>query len=162
MESVTIPSVIVKRIRREAEKLGVSLEEYIVEILLQKLDPYDKAREYIESAKELLEEAEEELAKNDIRQAAEKIWGATALAIKAYAYWRDKRRLSNHKELWEYKDIVAEELGEWVRAVFQRASSLHICFYEGWCTRKDVEDIRDIVRKLVKSISEKIIEKKIG
>lgn len=159
MEVITISSVVVKRIKREAERLGIPLEEYIVEILSQKLDPYDRAREYIESAKELLEEAEGELAKNNIRRAAEKIWGATALAVKAYAYWRDKRRLSNHKELWEYKDVVARELGDWVRAVFQRASSLHMCFYEGWCTRQDVEDIHGIVRKLVKSIAEEIIGK---
>ncbi len=59
--------------------------------------------------------------------------------------------------MWEYKDVVARELGDWVRAVFQRASSLHMCFYEGWCTRQDVEDIYGIVRKLVKSIAEEII-----
>ncbi len=156
MEVITIPSVVVKRIKREAERLGVSLEEYIVEILSQQLDPLDKAREYVESANELLKEAEEELAKNNIRQAAEKIWGATALAIKAYAYWKDNKRLSSHKELWEYKDRVARDLGDWVRAAFQRAGSLHVCFYEGWCTRHDVEDIHNTIGKLVKSVMEKI------
>ena len=157
MAVITIPNIIVERIKREAERLGVSLEEYIIEILSQGLDPTDRAREYIESVKELLKEAKEELTKGNIRQSAEKIWEVTALSIKAYAYWRDNKRLSNHKELWEYKDKVAKELGEWIRATFQRASSLHVCFYEGWCTEQDVKDVYDVVKKLVESIAEKIL-----
>ncbi|BEP18346.1 hypothetical protein PYJP_16980 [Pyrofollis japonicus] len=51
--------------------------------------------------------------------------------MKAYALWREGRRLASHRELWEYKDCVAEELGAWVRFVFQRAAGLHTCcFYE--------------------------------
>lgn len=71
--AVLVPRSIVEYVRREAEKLGLSLEEYIVEVLVQGLDPRDRAVEYIEAAKELLEEAREELKKGNIRQAAEKI-----------------------------------------------------------------------------------------
>jgi len=160
MVIVTIPSSVAERIKREAEKLGISFEEYLIEIFSQGLDPSSRAKEYIESAAELLNEAINEISRENIRQAAEKIWGATALAIKAYAYWKDKRRLSNHKELWEYKDKVAEELGKWVRAVFQRASSLHICFYEGWCTKQDVEDTYEDVKKLVEVLRNRILGQK--
>ncbi len=53
------------------------------------MDPRDKAREYIEAARDLLEQTREELEKGDARQAAEKLWGAATLAVNAYAAWMD-------------------------------------------------------------------------
>lgn len=41
----------------------------------------------------LIGRAREELAKGNIRQAAENVWGAAALAVKAYAAWKEGRRL---------------------------------------------------------------------
>ncbi len=86
--AIVLPGRIVELARREAKKLG--LEEYLVELVIQQLDPKDRAVEYIEVAKKLLEEAKKELEKGNIQQAAEKAWGATALAIKAYAWWKEK------------------------------------------------------------------------
>ena len=79
---------------------------------------------------ELLRQASIEVDEGDIRQAAEKIWGAVVLSVKSYALWRDGRRLSSYHELWEYKDVIAQELGGWVREVFREAGTLHIRFYE--------------------------------
>jgi len=131
---------------------GFLWREYVVEALLQGLDPRERVLEYLEAAAWLLEEARRELERGDVRQAAEKVWGAVALAVKAYAYWREGRRLASHRELWEYKDRVAEELGSWVRSVFQRAAALHTCFYEGWCTGRDVEDVYPEARRLVEAV----------
>ena len=154
--SIPIPRKIAERVRREAEKLGLSLEGYVVELLVQSLDPKDRALEYIEAAKELLLQARVELGKGDLRQAAEKMWGATALAIKAFAEWREGRRLSSHRELWEYKDVVANELGEWVRDSWNAGNSMHTCFYEGWCTKTDVEKNLAKIEKLVREIEARI------
>ena len=44
------------------------------------------------------------------------------MTIKAYAYWKDGRRLKSHRDLWEYKDKVADELGGWVGRLFREAS----------------------------------------
>jgi len=156
--TITIPRRVAERVHREAEKLGISVEEYLLELLTHNLDPLDKAREYIDVSKELLEEANKELKKGNIRQAAEKTWGASALAIKAYAYYKEQRRLESHADLWRYKDIVARDLGEWIADVFRQACSMHTCFYEGWCTEKDVEKVLSLVEKLVKAIMERIKE----
>jgi len=51
--------------------------------------PKDRVRGYIGAAKGFLEHAREELEKGNIRQVAEKVWGATVLAIRAYAEWRE-------------------------------------------------------------------------
>ena len=149
---IVLPSRIGERIRREAERLGVTVEEYIIELVEGEADPRERALDYIEAAGLLLERARRELSEGDVRQAAEKIWGAVALAVKAYAAWREGRRLASHRELWEYKDVAARELGEWVGRVFREASSLHTCFYEGWCTRRDVEAVLAEAEKLVEEI----------
>ncbi len=140
--------------REKARRLGLSPEEYVLEALFRELDPPARARGYIEAAEHLLDQAEEELKTGDVRQAAEKVWGAAALAVKAYAEWREGRRLASHRELWEYKSVLEEELGGWVYDVWMAAQGMHTCFYEGWCTRSDVEEALRRVRRLVKAVGE--------
>jgi len=147
---------VARRIWEEAERLGVTPDEYLLELVTQGLDPRGRAVEYVEAAEELLEEAREELQKNNVRQAAEKVWGAAALAVKAYAYWRDGKRLTSHGELWEYKRRLIRELGEWVGDAWARATEMHVCFYEGWCSGEDVEASMKHVRKLVREVASRI------
>ena len=153
---VKLPRSIVRRLYSEAEKKGMSLEEYLLELVLQNLDPSERAREYIMAADELLKQAREELDKGDIRQAAEKAWGAAALSIKAYAEWRDHKKLTSHGELWKYKDLIAERLGGWVRDAWMYANSMHTCFYEGWCSKKDVSTAIKFIEKLVNNVKKEI------
>ncbi len=156
--AIVVRGRLAQRVREEAAKRGVSVDEYLAELLSRDLDPRDRALEYIRVAESLVEEAREELDKDNARQAAEKLWGATALAVKAYAYWREGRRLSSHRELWEYKRILEDELGKWVYEVWAIAQSMHICFYEGWCTKRDVETAVKYVEKLVMEIASRIKE----
>ena len=137
-EVIVLPKAIVDRVRKEAERRGLSLGDYIIDLLSQGLDPKDRAREYVIAAEELLKQAEEELKKEDLRQAAEKAWGATALAVKVYAYWKEGKRLSSHGELWEYSRVISKEMGTWVLEVWNQASGMHTCFYEGWCTKEHI------------------------
>ncbi len=150
--TVTIRGRLARRVRDEARRLGLSVEEYLVELLSQGLDPRDRAREYAEAARDLLEQAWEELERGDWRQAAEKLWGAAALAVKAYAYWREGRRLTSHGELWEWKRRLEGELGEWVSDAWAQANTMHICFYEGWCNSEDVRKAYERVKKLVEDV----------
>ena len=110
----------------------------------------------LEAARELLNQARRELEEGDVRQAAEKTWGSAALAVKAYAYWRDERRSSSHEELWEYMRLMAGEMGSWVRVAWMYANGMHMCFYEGWCAREDVEDALEHVEKLVEAVASKV------
>jgi len=139
-------------LREKASSAGVSVEEFLFDILLRDVDPVVGAGKYLEGAEELLEEARKELEEGNLRQASEKIWDACALAIKAHALARKGVRLESHRDLWVYKNEVARELGEWVRIVFKLADSMHRNFYEGLATREDVEDVLREVEKLVESI----------
>lgn len=154
--AIKLPRSVVERLRREAEKLGLTLEEYIVELALQGLDPPEAARGYLEAALNLVEEAREELGRGDLRQASEKIWGACALAIKAHALAVKGLRLESHAELWRYKDEVARELGSWVRIAYKIADSMRKNFYEGLATREDVEDALMEVERLVRAITARL------
>ena len=151
-EALVIRGRLARRVREEAEKYGLSVEEYLVEVLSQGLDPKDRALEYVEAAEDLLEEAREELGKGNVRQAAEKLWGTAALAVKAYAYLREGKRLTSHGELWEYKRRLEDELGEWVHDSWASATEMHVCFYEGWCNEKDIAAAQKRVEKIVKEV----------
>jgi len=154
--SLRLPRRIIERIEQEARRAGLSVNEYLIDLLSQGLDPGERAVEYIEAARELLDEARQELARGDVRQAAEKVWGAAALAIKAYASWREGKRLTSHGELWHYSKKLMDELGEWIHDAWMSAAGMHICFYEGWCTQKHVEEAMKRVEKLVKEVAERI------
>ena len=154
--SVKLPRSIVERIEGDAKRAGLSLEEYIIELIFQSLDPDERILEYVDVAKDLLEQAVEELRKGDVGQAAEKVWSAAALAVKAYAEWRERRRLTSHGELWEYMRKMVKELGLWVREVWMYANGMHTCLYEGWCDKEDVEEALKRVKKLVVEVESKV------
>ncbi len=59
--TLTLPRTVVELAKREAEKLGLTLDELFMEIVTQFLDPVDRAEEYIEASKDLLERAKKEL-----------------------------------------------------------------------------------------------------
>lgn len=149
-----LPKVAPRELEVRARASGVSVEEYLLDLLLKDADPASGAEKYLEGAEELLAQAKEELSKGDLRQASEKVWGACALAIKAHALHREGRKLESHRELWEYKNEVAKELGDWVRAVFRQANTMHTNFYENQATKEDIKDVIKEVSKLVSKIKE--------
>ncbi|RLE74213.1 MAG: hypothetical protein DRJ56_07915 [Thermoprotei archaeon] len=156
-EVIAVPEVVADRIRERARALGVAPEVYLMDLVTEGLDPESRAEEYAAAAEEILRQAGSELERGNVRQAAEKLWGACALAVKAYAYWREGRRLVSHGELREYKDRMAAELGDWVVVAFQQASDMHTCFYEGWCTRTDVEIALKASERLVRAVASRVL-----
>ena len=151
--TITLPKSIAEEIAKKASALGVTVDEYLIDLILRSDDPSTAAEKYLEASLQLLEQAKEELIKGNLRQASEKIWGSCALAIKAHALAKTGKRLLSYAELWIYKNEVAKELGDWVRIVFKVADSIHKNFYEGLATREDVEDSIKEVEKLVKAIA---------
>ncbi len=156
VEVISIPRSIAEKLRLEASRLGLSLEEYIIELAVQNLDPPLIAQEYIKAAKELLEQSKQELKRGNVRQAAEKLWGSASLAIKAYIAWKKGKKIMSHRELWEYRRIVEKDLGEWVYDAWMTANGMHTCFYEGWCGIDDVEQAIKRIGKLVYEVAGKI------
>jgi hypothetical protein len=76
-------------LRREAEKLNISIEELVVDAVLKtlniSLDPDDMVEFHLRLCEKFLSEAEEFLARGDYVQASEKGWGAATQIVKALA-----------------------------------------------------------------------------
>ncbi|MEM0464312.1 MAG: PaREP1 family protein [Pyrobaculum sp.] len=157
MAVVKLPEGVVERVKKRAEEQGLGLESCLIDVITRDDDPEKASEAYVEASKSLLEEARGELEKGDVRQAAEKLWGAAALAIKAYAAWREGKRLASHGELWRYKDVVAAELGEWVRDAWNAGNAMHVNFYEGWATREQVVSALKKVSRLVEELTRRVL-----
>ena len=107
---------------------------------------------YTEQADVFLRQATEELARGDLRQAAEKGWGAAAQAIKAVAHSRGWE----HGAHWHLGGAVArltEETDDTeIASCFGAARSLHVSFYEGDLDARligiHLQDVGTLVDKL--------------
>ena len=111
-----------------------------------------QARTYKSASKELLEQATNELAQGDARQASEKGWGAAAQIVKAVAEQRGWPH-NQHASLHQIVDNLAKETGDnELYQLFHTANSLHINFYENWSTldgvASGIHDIERFVEKL--------------
>jgi hypothetical protein len=153
---IRIPRAAREALEKQAREAGLGVAEYVIDLALQRIDPRESALGYLEAAEALADEAERELAHNNIRQAAEKVWGAVALAVKAYAAWREGRRLASHGELWEYTERMIEELGSWIATAWYAGHSMHACFYEGWCRRRHVEEALKHAKRLLKEVGSRV------
>jgi uncharacterized protein (UPF0332 family) len=158
MESLQIPKRLMQTLRRRAEELGVTPEEFLIELMVDAVDPGERSQAYIDAAREMLEQAKKELGSGDLKQASEKIWGAAALAVKAHAYARERRRLASHAELWQHKSRIAEELGDWVDDAWNAANAMHTNFYEGWADARSVERALGWVERFVEAVQRAIGE----
>lgn len=156
-----LPRRVEEKLRKESEKIGISVEELALEALCrglnEKIDPSEMAEAYVRLSEKYLVEAENFLVKGDYTQASEKLWGSAALMVKAVAAVRGISILS-HGELFSFVRKLGEEQNESeFRRLFSVANTLHQNFYEDWL-HKDVikeyyEDIKQFIVKLKKLIN---------
>jgi len=142
MPTISVPGRAYEKLVKLAEKKeAVNVEDLILSMVIDDMDRGEAFNAYWEASQELAKEAEEELSKGDLRQASEKIWGSAALAVKAVATALEGRRLTSHGELWAYVDELSARLGRpGLMRLWQMANSMHVNFYEGWATRRHVEE----------------------
>ena len=107
---------------------------------------------YRDQSRIYLEQANEELARDDLRQASEKGWGAAAQMVKAVV----SEKGWDHNGHWQLHNTVARLVTETgddeLRTLFAVANHLHVNFYEGWLTNdfvgKAIIDVGRFVEKL--------------
>lgn len=111
--------------------------------------PDEEAARNMEISHNFLRQAREELAKEDLLQAANKVWGAAAYAIKAVA---EKRRWFNDADwkLWEAASVVTEEEGDHsILSGYSAARQAQYDFYHHEFIAIDVRQILDITEGMV-------------
>ncbi len=112
----------------------------------------ESTNRYATASREFMGKAYQYLAENDLPQASEKGWGATAEMVKAIAEERGWPHRS-HRLLFDVIDDLVEETGDpELAALFERAHTLHINFYENWmrprAVRRALQAIQQLLTKL--------------
>ena len=156
MPMVFVPEKAYRRLLKLAEEKGAAgVEDLIPSMAADDMGSREAAEACWEASQRLAEAAEGELAKGCLRQASEKIWGSAALAVKAVAVALEGRRLASHGELWSYVDELSVKLGrpELMR-LWQMANSMHVNFYEGWATRRHIEEALRGLKELLDMLKE--------
>ena len=95
--------------------------------------------DYVQQGRTFLDQAEEELRREDLRQASEKGWGAASQLIKAAAAEYDWQH-DRHGHLYQVARRLADEHDDQeLRLQFGLAGELHSNFYEGFMNESDVQ-----------------------
>ena len=107
---------------------------------------------HTDTSREFLARARAYLAEDDLLQASEKGWGATARMVKAVAESRGWSH-NTHRDLHAViRRLVGQTGDPDIRVTFNAAGALHQNFYEGWLEREDVEadlaQVAELVEKL--------------
>ena len=96
-----------------------------------------------------LEQAEQELASGDMRQASEKLWGAATDAVTAIAMQRGWRHRS-HRDLKNAVQRLASEQDDMtLQAEFAAAEKFHINYYHDVLEDHEIEEDKPIVHDFV-------------
>ena len=109
-------------------------------------------KEYLRQGRLFLEQAREELSRDDLRQASEKGWGAMVQLLKAYAEERGLEHDRQGKYLRIVSRLVDEADDDDIQRHFGIATDLHENFYEGEFGARQVslglEDVSRLVNKV--------------
>jgi hypothetical protein len=109
--------------------------------------PRKLGEKYLAEGRELFKEG-------DLVQASEKLWGATALAVKwVAAKWG--LQLEQHGALWHFVNTLAKESGDRdIVRFFHVANNSHKNFYENEMLKETVEISAEDVEKLIAKLKE--------
>ena len=110
--------------------------------------------EYRVQSRVFLDQAFEELSRNDLRQASEKGWGAASQILKAVAEARGWSH-GRHNQLYDsIRRLMSEEgVAEYLE-LFQVAGELHTNFYEGHMDKDEVTSNLQHVARFVEKLEE--------
>jgi len=116
-----------------------------------------EAKHYLDLNRKYLREAEELLLKGDGVQASEKLWGASALIVKAAA-GKEGIELKTHSDLWNYVTKLSSKLEDpELLRLFAAANYLHQNFYENVMTLEGVRASAEATKQFIEKV-EKLLE----
>ena len=148
--ALTISPPVAEVLRRAAGDRDV--EEFLVELLAERLDPPQRVEIYLKLHEKYLQEAEQLYAKGDLPQAGEKYWGAVTALLNAIAERRSLPHYS-HRDYAELIETLYEETKDRDLVVwFSLAERLHANFYHNFMRREGFDLHREAVLKLAERL----------
>ena len=116
----------------------------------------EKFEQYLKQSDDYFQLVDNYLAKDDNLQASEKLWGASAQIIKAYAEKKGYKH-NEHANLYKVtKKIVEETEDKEFLTLFNVANALHSNFYENWMDTEMVNVSKTDIEKFLKKVKEVI------
>jgi hypothetical protein len=107
---------------------------------------------YREQSHIYLTQAREEFARDDLRQASEKAWGAASQIIKGAAEQYGWQHIS-HRHLLEAASLLREQTGDQdLSLLFRSAQALHTHFYEGNLNPDEVAECVDDTARFIDKV----------
>ena len=103
-------------------------------------------------ANQLLDDAEREIAAGDLVQGAEKLWGATSQALKAYCASRGLPHSKYAHRRRAVLDLATQQNNPFIRSTFGVAESCHANFYNDWMEQEHLDTYLPDVKELVRII----------
>ena len=104
-------------------------------------------------AHQLLAYAEREIAAGELVQGAEKLWGATSQALKAYCASHGTPHSKYQHRRQAILELATQLNNPAVRLAFGVAESCHAHFYNDWMEKEHLDaylpDIRDLVHLIL-------------
>ncbi|MEM4970304.1 MAG: PaREP1 family protein [Sulfolobales archaeon] len=152
LASINVPNELYTVLVEIARRRGMSVEDIIVEFLIERLDPRERFEMYVKLHEKYLKEAEELAARGDITQASEKLWGAIVRLLNAIGE-RERLPHYSHRDLKEISLYLTEKTGDpdYTR-LFSSTETLHANFYHNFLTRKTFEIHREDALKLIEKL----------
>ena len=102
-----------------------------------------------QAALAFLEDAEREFAAGDVRQASEKLWGASTDAITAVALERGWKRSSHRDMKNAVQRLAVEQDDPLLHAQFAAVEKFHINFFHDALEDHEIETDKPIARAFV-------------
>ena len=166
--NLTIP--ISKKIIKEAEKKGITIEDSFIAFLTEKLniDPHTAAQTRLELAKKFLREAKTYIEKDNPIQASEKLYKTAEECIKALAEYLKAPQATQAKKQGRWFTWQLGQTARWIsqkvkdpiiRTAWTIAYDIHVWgFHEAKYNTQTIKSDLPYIEKLLKT-TERIITK---
>ncbi len=147
--AVCIPEEVAAVLEREARRRGLSLLEFLLSCVADRLDPRSRVELYVGLHGRYLREARELAEERDLMQASEKYWGAVTALLSAIGEREDLPHYS-HRDLKEITIYLTEKEGdpEYSR-LFSSTETLHANSHHNFLKEKSFQAHREDTEKLI-------------
>lgn len=152
MTVLELPEEVFQVIAEGARRLGISVEEFVIDAIANLLDPPRRVELYLRLHEKLLKDAEELNSKGDLVQASEKYWGVVAALLNAVGE-REALPHYTHRDLKEIAIHLTEKMKdtEYTR-LLSSVETLHANYYHNFLRRISYDAHREDALRLIERL----------
>jgi hypothetical protein len=148
--ALVISPVVAEALRKAAG--GKDVEEFLAELIAERLDPPERVELYLRLYEKFFKEAEALYERGDFVQAGEKYWGAVAALLNALAEKRGWPHYSHRDYAVAVERLYIETGDKELVIGFSLAERLHSNFYHNFLSPQGFQLHREAVLILIQKL----------